>query len=106
MAEAPRIQAKLGRTDVATGALLPGTVLARGMVRGFQAQIEKKPTVKALYQRNPNRALAAFGFSEDFRREILRDSGLSAKDSCWITCIKTCWCTRCCCTRNTIVIVL
>jgi hypothetical protein len=99
------ITAKLGRTDVSKGALLPGTVLAKGMVRNFQRQIDAKPKLRTLYQKDPNRALAAFGFSEDFRRELLRDSALAAKDSCWFTCIATCWCTGCCCTRaGTIVI--
>jgi hypothetical protein len=100
------ITAKLGKSDISTGALLPGTLLAKGMVRNFERQLNTKPTVRALYKRNPNRALAAYGFSEDFRRELLRDSALRAKDSCWVTCIKTCWCTNCCCTANTIVITV
>jgi hypothetical protein len=104
MAEPPRIRAKLGRSDVTAGALLPGSALARGMVRGFKAQIDQSPAVKTLFRDNPNRALAAFGFSEDFRREIMSDSGLAARDSCWATCIKTCWCSACCCSVGTIVI--
>lgn len=95
-----------GRTDVVSGALLPGSTIATRMVRDFQSQVNRQANMKRLFQSDPNRALGALGFSEDFRREIIRDSGLSASDSCWVTCIKTCWCTRCCCTGNTIVINL
>lgn len=94
------VTAKLGRTDVSRGALLPGTLLAKGMVRNFQKQLDTKPKLRTIFEKDPNRALAAYGFSEDFRRELLRDSALSAKDSCWFTCIVTCWCTGCCCTRG------
>ncbi len=106
MPEQPRIQANLGKTDVSTGALLPGSTLARGMVRGFQEQLNQNTTLQPLFRENPNRALAAFGFSEDFRRELMSDSGLAARDSCWVSCIKTCWCSACCCTVGTIVVVV
>jgi hypothetical protein len=76
------------------------------MVREFQAQVTKNRAAATLFKRDPNRALAAFGFAEDFRREILRDSDRLAEESCWFTCIRTCWCTGCCCTGNTIVISL
>ena len=100
----PTVKGGPSRTGLVAGALGPSASVATKMVRQFQKDIERSSRLRETFRKDPSKALAALGFNEDVRREALRDSRMSAKDSCWATCIHTCWFSDCLCTVGTIVI--
>jgi hypothetical protein len=100
----PTVKGGPGRTGVVKGVLGPNASDATTMVRQFQKDIDCTPRLRASFQEDPNKALAAIGFNEDVRRELISNSRLAAKDSCWFTCVHTCWFSDCLCTRGTIII--
>jgi hypothetical protein len=100
----PTIKGGPARTGLVNGALGPSASVATKMVRQLQRDIERSSRLRETFRKDPSKALAAMGLNEDVRREALRDSGMSAKNSCWFTCVHTCWFSDCLCTKATFII--